>query len=77
EDLNFFDGSLYRPAIARKPIAYRILLDYRVVNIKGYDIVLGNDFLYEYNPYIADSYILSKEEKGTLNLLLKREVRRT
>ncbi|KAJ5604329.1 hypothetical protein N7537_007285, partial [Penicillium hordei] len=37
----------------------------------------NNDFLYKYNPYIVDGRILSREEKGTLNLLLKREVRRS
>lgn len=30
EDLNFFDGSLYRPTLAGNLIAYYILLDYRV-----------------------------------------------
>ncbi|KAJ5604129.1 hypothetical protein N7537_007085, partial [Penicillium hordei] len=82
EDLNFFDSSLYRPAIARKPIVYYILLDYRgtielVIRLEGYDIVLGNDFLYKYDPYVADGRIFSREEKGTLNLLLKREVYRS
>ncbi|KAG0160178.1 hypothetical protein PDIDSM_7705 [Penicillium digitatum] len=153
EDLNFFDGSLHRPASAGNPIACRMLLDcgashtfvsletakrlggkwdkrkslpvslpngdtlytqgtmnlvirlggwtgmkvVGAVDVEGYDVVLGNDFLCKHDPHVSfptkkmwltDRYgehevravnarTLGGENRGTLNLLSKRDIRRT
>ncbi|QQK39480.1 Retrovirus-related Pol polyprotein from transposon [Penicillium digitatum] len=109
EDLNFFDGSLHRPASAGNPIACRMLLDcgashtfvsletakrlggkwdkrkslpvslpngdtlytqgttnvvirlggwtgmkvVGAVDVEGYDVVLGNDFLCKHDPHVS------------------------
>lgn len=152
ENLNFFDGSLHRPATAGNAIACRMLLDCGAshtfvslttarrlggkwdkrrslpvalpngetlhtrgtmelviclgkwtgkkvvwaVDMEGYDVVLGNDFLCTHDPHVSfptrriwltdhrgehevqaiDSRVLGGEEKGTLNLLSKKDVRR-
>ncbi|KAJ5521456.1 hypothetical protein N7527_005571, partial [Penicillium freii] len=76
EDLNFFDSSLYRPISARNLIACYILLDYRVsytfVSIKT-AYCLGGRI---YKVRAVDYRVLKKEEKGTLNLLIKKDVYR-
>lgn len=66
------------------------------VDVEGYDVVLGNDFLCLHDPHVSfpakrmwltdqsgkhevravDCRVLEGEEKGTLNLMSKKEVRR-